>query len=204
MRFDEKLCAKCGSPFRGWRQTSAYCSRHCARSNNRGRDPVALTKREAAKLKTIADAPKYDPPEGPCEAHKGALTRFGYGTATSPATGRSGRAHRVAWEQAYGPIPSGMIILHKCDNRACVKLQHLHLGTLADNNRDRAAKGRNSHVHGTRHPRAKLTEEQVIAIRRSTLPHNHLARLYGITNSTVSAVQRGIIWAHVAPELIRL
>lgn len=53
-------------------------------------------------------------------------------------------AHRFSWVMAVGPIPSGMLVLHKCDNPRCVRPEHLFLGTHLDNARDRNAKGRQS------------------------------------------------------------
>lgn len=52
------------------------------------------------------------------------------------------RHHRWVWEQANGPIPPGMMVLHTCDVRNCINLEHLFLGTAKDNARDMAAKGR--------------------------------------------------------------
>jgi hypothetical protein len=51
-------------------------------------------------------------------------------------------AHRRAWELTYGPIPDGKWVLHQCDNRACVRPDHLWLGDNAANSRDRDEKGR--------------------------------------------------------------
>lgn len=55
---------------------------------------------------------------------------------------RKGYAHRLAWVQAYGPIPDGLSVLHTCDTRACVNPEHLFLGTHKDNTLDMVAKGR--------------------------------------------------------------
>lgn len=54
-------------------------------------------------------------------------------------------AHRMAWELARGPIPDGLYVLHRCDNRQCVRPEHLFLGSARDNALDMMAKGR----HGT-------------------------------------------------------
>lgn len=56
--------------------------------------------------------------------------------------GRPHAAHRAAWILANGPIPPGLHVLHSCDNPPCVRLDHLRLGTVADNMRDKALRGR--------------------------------------------------------------
>ena len=61
-------------------------------------------------------------------------------------------AHRVAWAKAHGPIPAGMYVCHRCDNRLCVNVEHLFLGTHTDNMRDMVAKGRDKQSKKTACP----------------------------------------------------
>ena len=67
----------------------------------------------------------------------------GYG-AFHPGPGRRGmgKAHRISWTIANGPIPDGLGVLHRCDNPPCVNPAHLFLGTDQENHRDMDAKGR--------------------------------------------------------------
>ena len=79
-------------------------------------------------------------PTSGCHLWTAAVAGKGYGVINHGGVMRY--AHRLAWEFAYGPIPEGLCALHRCDVPACVNVAHLFLGTVADNNRDMAAKGR--------------------------------------------------------------
>jgi len=68
-------------------------------------------------------------------------TRDGYGQIR--VDHKTVKTTRLAWELANGPIPDGLHVLHHCDNPPCNDIEHLFLGTQADNNKDMYSKGRN-------------------------------------------------------------
>lgn len=106
--------------------------------------------------------------------------------------------HRAAWELTYGPIPGTLRVLHRCDNRRCVNPAHLFLGTIADNNADRAAKGRNAPCRGRYGPNARLTEEQVAEIRgtyvKGKVTCKQLGKRYGVDHTTIHHIVKGRSW----------
>lgn len=123
-------------------------------------------------------------------------THKGYGII---AVHRTRGSHRVSYELANGPIPEGLHVLHACDNRRCVNPVHLSLGTNAENCLDRKLKGRGADKRGEKHHLARLTNADVLEIRRTARPGNHasIAERFGISRKYVSDIVHKQRWAHV-------
>ncbi len=81
----------------------------------------------------------------------GALSGGGYGSIWTD--GSPQKTHRVAWEIAYGPIPEGKLVLHRCNIPPCLLPWHLYLGTQADNIQDVVAAGNHREARKTHCPR---------------------------------------------------
>ena len=120
----------------------------------------------------------------------------GYGRLTDRFRKAHG-AHRLAWEFTYGPIPAGLYVCHRCDNRACVNPLHLWLGTHADNMADMSRKGRHPMGpparRGENHSQAKLTDAQVAEIRvlhQRGVNQSELGRRFGVRPNTVNQIVR--------------
>jgi hypothetical protein len=125
----------------------------------------------------------------------------GYGNA-SLRDGKSGsiRAHRLSYQLHYGPIHEGMCVLHRCDVRACVRPDHLFIGTHADNAADRRAKGRNARQDGAFSNSAKLTESEVRAIRSDARSQKKIADTFGVSQMTIQRIKAGHSWKNVQAQ----
>ena len=144
---------------------------------------------------------------GDCWEWQGAKNK-GYGVIEHQ--GKAYRTHRLSYEWFIEHIPEGMSVCHKCDNPACIRPDHLFVGTQQDNMDDMKAKGRGANcIHkGTKNGRSKLTQHDVDLIRvfvkrhpptRSTKsPHfgslSFLARWFGVTKRAIAGIERGEAW----------
>lgn len=111
--------------------------------------------------------------------------------------GRRTGAHRVSYELHVGPVPDGLDVLHSCDIKACVNPAHLRPGTHGENIREAFAKLPPGHFAGENGGNARLTWDDVHAIRTARAAgalQPALARQYGVHQVHISHIVRGKRW----------
>jgi len=99
--------------------------------------PLALSKCDFSK-KDISRFWAHVDKKSRCWIWKASCNKYGYGKFA--ANGKDYRAHRVAFALLRGAVSRGDCVLHKCDNRPCVR--HLFLGSHIENGADMKRKGR--------------------------------------------------------------
>lgn len=146
-----------------------------------------------------------------CWEWKASKTKFGYGKFRNKL---AYTAHRYSYFIHFGEIMKDMHVCHKCDNPSCVNPDHLFIGTMQDNMRDRDNKNRTAkgirngsntkperRARGSRCGSAKLTENDVIEIRKMYLKdHNRqkIADVFSVTAMTIYYIVKYETWKHVA------
>lgn len=144
----------------------------------------------------------------PCIEWNGYKDKNGYGVKRW--NGKNRKVHRIAWEEAYGPIPFGIKICHKCDNPSCYRLDHLFSGTQRQNVLDMFAKGRGNRRKGANpkairkgedNGRAKINWDAVRIIRAENQNNpvirsrcGYYARLYGVSTDTIRRIVKNKNW----------
>lgn len=116
--------------------------------------------------------------------------------------GQAGTAHRYSYQLHYGPIPDGLQVLHTCDNRPCVRPDHLFAGSHVDNMRDMLRKGREA--NGERSGSRKITAviaRAIWACHATGEPLDDIAARYGVSVTTVSVIGNGKTWKRALAEL---
>jgi hypothetical protein len=129
----------------------------------------------------------------------GCKNSTGYGTMSRGKEGGL-MAHRVSYEMVKGPIPEGMVVMHSCDNPACVNPDHLSVGTQADNLADMHRKGRREYSRGSAHKGAILADTDIPFIRSlaGVFSQRKLAALYGVSRSAICGIQSRRKWSHIS------
>ena len=115
--------------------------------------------------------------------------------------GRTVRAHRVAYECAHGPIPTGQLIRHTCHNPLCVNPEHLLAGTQKDNIDDMMRAGRGATTHGRKlNSRDAAT---IIGMRLLGMTRSAIAEAHGVRPTTVQNVLSGKTWPNAIDDELR-
>jgi hypothetical protein len=155
----------------------------------------------AATIAEKLDASSIPEPNSGCLLWTSSVDTVGYGRFRHRRKNYS--AHRAAWEVARGPIPSGLHVLHKCDVRSCLNPDHLFLGTHQDNMRDRNEKGRarGKVSRGSDNWCAKLNDDAAREIYTRAGLQREIARAFGVEQSVVSRIKRGLAWPHATAVL---
>jgi hypothetical protein len=199
-----KLCAAdgCGKPA----TTRGYCNAHYCRLRYRGALPDKIAKRGSVAKWLDDVAVPYD--GDACLAFPFAKDASGYGTMGIGVGSGNGitRAHVYVAERVIGPRPSPeCIACHTCNNghKACVTPRHLYWGTKKQNTADAIAAGTHYYFtpkRGEAHPRARMTEAQVLSIRGRVANGEKpkaLADEYGVSVFVICKIKDRRNWRHI-------
>jgi hypothetical protein len=136
--------------------------------------------------------------EDGCHIFTGTVDDCGYGRIHNDE-GKPVRLHRAIWELNNRKLLPKECVCHRCDVPACINPTHLFVGSQVVNIADMDAKGRRVANKGSHHGRAKLTEGDVIEIRRLVGAYTDLAiaRSYGVSEATIRFIRWRRTWKHV-------
>jgi len=181
---DAELQRKSYEETRDWNRRR-YCGKVCAM---RGGSPYVSRHERLLSNSASAD-------ERGCWNWQGYRDKKGYGRCED-ASGEV-LAHRLSYMEFVGPIPSGLHILHSCDNPSCINPGHLRAGTNDDNMADRVERDRSHKPKGVLNCKAKLTDDDVRTIRASGLSRAELSLIYGVAPTSISNIRLRRTWQHV-------
>ena len=126
-----------------------------------------------------------------CVEYVGHIGNAGYGLDYEPKTQKTVLAHRKAYYDAYGHIPAGLVVLHKCNNKRCVNPEHLRVGTQSENVRQ-------SYRDGLQvNPLRSLTDTQVLDVLSSSGPQRAVAKQFGVSQTVIKNIRLGRTYKHL-------
>jgi len=151
---------------------------------------------------------KYSEMNGQCLEWVGFRDKSGYGhiCITKNGIDKPEKAHRASWMVHMGPIPPNMCVLHKCDNPACHRIEHLFLGTHQDNMADKVRKGRHKVLRGADRKNSKLRPKKVKEILESKgkgQTSHQLAIKYDVSASPIRQIWQRRSWKYVKSKEIK-
>lgn len=183
-----KNCERCGKSFDyGKHPGVRFCSIRCANLSKPKPDPVVLF---------WSKVNRRGPDE--CWMWQASIHQDGYGQFQ--LNGKTTRVHRFSYMLAHGEIPEGLLVRHTCDHPACVNPAHLLTGTDYDNCHDKIDRGRSNPPKGSRNRHAKLTDSQVLLIRKLSKSKSlkELSEEFLVHPATIRRVINGKTWKHLS------
>jgi hypothetical protein len=110
--------------------------------------------------------------------------------------GKMRDCHRLILEEKLGrPVHKHLLTRHLCGVNECCSPDHLEEGTQKQNMADKLIHG--THICGEKIWNAKLTGNDIRAIRQDPRSNREIAKSYGVDRTTVSAIKRRIDWKHI-------
>jgi hypothetical protein len=165
-------------------------------------DPTITEADKERFLAKCANAIAVEGPlETPCLRWANGISITGYGQFWLEY--RNVPAHRMIWSIRRGVIPPNTHVLHRCDYRPCIELDHLFLGTAQDNVDDMRAKGRDSFGDnfGENNGQTILKEDQVLEIYElawsGRYTQNEIGEMFGVSRGCVKSIKLEKTWKHL-------
>lgn len=133
-----------------------------------------------------------------CWQWNGATSEDGYGYFR--VSGKTVKAHRWLYQFVVASIGDGLVLRHRCDNPACVNPDHLEPGSILQNVQDAIERGRRVDLQGAAHGRAKISDADVVEIRRRASLGESCRRIsadYPISKSQIERIVNRTKWSHL-------
>lgn len=209
MAFVESICLTCNKVFykKSLKAKGKYCNPLCIRYSGpieslrkyKGRGFWQTATEEEKRLKIKSEFHRLVIKKDGCWGWKTVPLNSGYGVI------RIGDAkviigHRASWMIHNGSIPHGLFVCHRCDNPICTNPEHLFLGTPKENTKDCIDKKRRNAPFGLNHHNAKLSEEQVIEIKKLItlkISQSKIANRFKVSPSAIQNIADGKTWKHL-------
>ena len=210
-----KICIVCGMNYSKRDKDSRiqwnarkFCSRICKNVAQKG----SLRSEETKKKMSIAGKNSPEDVWKQIDKHSeciwfmwtcwewvGGLNSTGYGVMGIDY--KKYLAHRIVYKEIYGEIMNGLFVLHKCNNPKCCNPNHLYLGTQTDNVEQMFKEGRANTACGERTGAAKLTEKDVLEIRRLYLTGDYsqrdLGKMFEVDHKVICNIINRNAWRHI-------
>ena len=189
-----RLCSFAGCEKR--HKSHGYCPAHLRRWKLYG-DAAVLKQPQIHGQSTADRFNAYVMRGAGCWEWQGAKDYNGYGRLNVNAVPEL--AHRLSWKLLCHDITPDQHVCHRCDNPGCVRPEHLFLGDQVANNADKMAKKRHRFgvSRGEDHGQAKLSAEQVRAIRGASGVSRVVGEAFGISGRQVREIRSRTAWRHI-------